>query len=121
MTIRPLCFVLMPYGKKQSPEGGPALDFDRVYDVAICPAIVDAGLDPVRADSESSGLMSLPDPEMLYRIAFSEYVVVDLAAGRAALEEYLEKLSHFLPDLAQVKSRSANSVRPDINPLPSHS
>jgi DNA-binding PadR family transcriptional regulator len=43
------------------------------------------------------------------------------AAGRAALEEYLEKLSHFLPDLARMKNRGANSLRHEINPLPSHS
>jgi DNA-binding PadR family transcriptional regulator len=42
-------------------------------------------------------------------------------AGRSALEEYLEKLSHFLPDLARMKSRGAHSLRHEINPLPSHS
>jgi DNA-binding PadR family transcriptional regulator len=42
-------------------------------------------------------------------------------AGRTALEEYLEKLSNFLPDLARVKGKGANSLRPGINPLPSHS
>jgi DNA-binding PadR family transcriptional regulator len=42
-------------------------------------------------------------------------------AGRAALEEYLEKLSNFLPDLARVRSKGVSSLRPGINPLPSHS
>jgi DNA-binding PadR family transcriptional regulator len=42
------------------------------------------------------------------------------AEGRAALEEYLEKLSDFLPDLAKVKSKSVGSLRPGIQPLPSH-
>ena len=51
-------------------------------------------------------------PKSTYRLS---------AAGRAALEEYLEKLSHFLPDLAQVRNHGADSVHPDINPLPSHS
>lgn len=74
MTIRPLCFILMPFGKKHGPERGPALNFDRVYDEAICPAIIDAGMDPVRADSESVESFS----EILKRIALSEYVVVDL-------------------------------------------
>jgi len=54
-------------------------------------------------------------PKSTYRLS---------SAGRAALEEYLEKLSHFLPDLSQVKqvkSKSVNSLRPGIHPLPSHS
>jgi DNA-binding MarR family transcriptional regulator len=42
-------------------------------------------------------------------------------AGRAALEEYLEKLSSFLPDLTQVRSAGDAAVRSEINPLPSHS
>ncbi len=41
--------------------------------------------------------------------------------GRMALEEYLEKLSGLLPDLEQVRSRTAGSLRANINPLPSHS
>jgi DNA-binding PadR family transcriptional regulator len=43
------------------------------------------------------------------------------SAGRLALEEYLEKLSHFLPDRARLKSRKTDSLHPEINPLPSHS
>jgi DNA-binding PadR family transcriptional regulator len=51
-------------------------------------------------------------PKSTYRLS---------SAGRAALEEYLEKLSNFLPDIAQVKRKSMNSLRPGIHPLPSHS
>ena len=41
--------------------------------------------------------------------------------GRAALGEYLETLSGFLPDLAQVRSRGKSALRHDSNPLLSHS
>jgi DNA-binding MarR family transcriptional regulator len=41
-------------------------------------------------------------------------------AGRLALEEYLETLSSLLPDLAQVRSLG-EALRPEIDPLPSHS
>lgn len=41
--------------------------------------------------------------------------------GRVALEEYLETLSSFLPDLAQVRNRGKAALRPEVNPLPSHS
>ena len=39
----PLCFVLMPFGKKPAAEGR-LVDFDAVYDQLIRPAIVAAGL-----------------------------------------------------------------------------
>ena len=42
-------------------------------------------------------------------------------AGRKALEEYLETLISFLPDLARVRGLSRGALRPDIHPLPSHS
>ena len=41
--------------------------------------------------------------------------------GRVALEEYLETLSSFLPDLEQVRNRTDAAIRPGANPLPSHS
>jgi DNA-binding MarR family transcriptional regulator len=41
------------------------------------------------------------------------------AAGRTALEEYLEILSNLLPDLGQV--RNHRRLSGDVNPLPSHS
>ena len=41
--------------------------------------------------------------------------------GRAALEEYLEKLSSLLPDLAQVRSLGESALPPEADPLPSHS
>jgi DNA-binding MarR family transcriptional regulator len=41
--------------------------------------------------------------------------------GRRALEEYLETLSSFLPDLAQVRSLGESALRHDSNPLLSHS
>ena len=42
-------------------------------------------------------------------------------AGRAALEEYLDKLSSLLPDRAQVRNAKSSALRTQINPLPSHS
>jgi DNA-binding MarR family transcriptional regulator len=42
------------------------------------------------------------------------------AAGRAALEEYLETLSNMLPQLEQVRGR-ARTLRGGVHPLPSHS
>jgi DNA-binding MarR family transcriptional regulator len=42
-------------------------------------------------------------------------------AGRVALEEYLETLSGLLPDRSQVRNLGTSTLRPEINPLPTHS
>lgn len=42
------------------------------------------------------------------------------AAGRAALEAYLETLSGLLPDLDRVRGARSASLRAEIDPLPSH-
>jgi DNA-binding MarR family transcriptional regulator len=51
-------------------------------------------------------------PKSTYRLS---------AAGRAALEEYLETLSGLLPDLARVRNSGDKALRAGIHPLPSHS
>ena len=55
MSDNPLCFVLMPFGTKKDPTGGPDINFDSVYEQAIRPAIEAAGMDAVRADEELTG------------------------------------------------------------------
>ena len=40
---RPLCFVLMPRGKKPDPDGA-LVDFDAVYHNLVAPAVHSAGL-----------------------------------------------------------------------------
>ena len=42
---RPLCFVLMPFGKKPDAAGG-VIDFGAVYQDLIAPAIALADMDP---------------------------------------------------------------------------
>ena len=55
MTQHPLCFVLMPFGQKRDPGTGKMIDFDRVYEEAIRPAVLAAEMDPIRADEERVG------------------------------------------------------------------
>lgn len=52
--IKPLCFVLMAFGKKRE-NAGVQIDFDAVYHELIAPAIESAGLQPIRADEEITG------------------------------------------------------------------
>lgn len=81
MPDQPLCFVLMPFGIKTDPGGRPDIDFDRVWDRAIRPAIEDAGLQPVRADEEKTG--GIIHKPMFERLLLCEYAVADLTTANA--------------------------------------
>jgi len=76
MSLQALCFVDMPFEKKQDPSTGVEIDFDQVYNDAIKPAILAAGLDAIRGDEErTGGIIHAP---MFARLLLSEYVVADL-------------------------------------------
>lgn len=77
---RPLCFVLMPFGKKSDPSGS-TIDFDAVYQKMIKPAIHDAGLEPIRADEEQAG--GIIHKPMFERLILCEYAVADLTTANA--------------------------------------
>src|SRR6476660_5891692 len=78
MTRRPLCFVLMPVGVK-SDASGKLIDFERIYNELIAPAIHVAGLKPLRADEEITG--AVIGKPMFERLMLSEYVVADLTTA----------------------------------------
>lgn len=76
----PLCFVLMPFGRKPD-AAGSLIDFDAVYREVIGPAITDAGLSPVRADEElTGGIIHKP---MFERLVLCEFAVADLTTSNA--------------------------------------
>ena len=77
---KPYCFVLMPFGTKPDGRGG-SVDFDAVYAELIKPAIVAAGLEPIRADDEQTG--GLIHTPMFERLLLCEYAVADLTAANA--------------------------------------
>ncbi|HYH82560.1 MAG TPA: TRAFs-binding domain-containing protein [Longimicrobium sp.] len=81
MSDRPLCFVLMPFGTKKDPAGGPDIDFNRIYKSAIQPAIEDAGLEPIRADEERAG--GIIHKAMFERLLLCDYAVADLTTANA--------------------------------------
>src|SRR3954451_24061943 len=79
MPDQPLCFVLMPFGSKPDPGGGPDIDFDRIYAAAIKPGIDKAGMRPVRADEEQLG--GIIHKAMFERLLVCEYAVADLTTS----------------------------------------
>lgn len=80
LSITPLCFILMPFGKKKDAEG-VEIDFDKIYYEGIKPAIEDAGLEPLRADAERTG--GVIHTAMFERLLLSEYAVADLTTANA--------------------------------------
>ncbi len=76
--MKPLCFVLMPFGRK--PEGaGRIIDFDAVYNQVIAPGVVAAGMEPIRADQEEIG-GSIHKP-MFERLMLCDYAVADVTGA----------------------------------------
>jgi len=76
----PLCFVLMPFGRK-SDATGTTIDFDAVYGQLIAPAIRAAELEPVRADEEMTG--GIVHKPMFERLILCDYAVADLTFANA--------------------------------------
>ncbi|MDF0674757.1 MAG: TRAFs-binding domain-containing protein [Nitrospira sp.] len=79
-TPHPLCFVLMPFGRKPG-LGCGIVDFDAVYAELIAPAIEKAGLEPLRADEEMAG--GIIHKPMFERLILCDYAVADLTGANA--------------------------------------
>ena len=77
---RPLCFVLMPFGRKAD-TAGRQIDFDAVYTELIAPSIEAAGLAPLRADEEMTG--GIIHKPMYERLILCEYAVADVTTANA--------------------------------------
>jgi MAP3K TRAFs-binding domain len=76
----PLCFVLMPFGKKATSDGS-VIDFDKVYSNLISPAICQAKLEPIRADQETAG--GIIQKPMFERLILCPFAVADLTTANA--------------------------------------
>jgi len=112
--MKPLCFVLMPFGQKPSGDGG-TIDFDAVYKQVLAPAIEAAGLEPLRADEEvSGGIIHKP---MYERLILCEYAVADLTTANANVF-YELGLRHAVRRHSTVLVFAANARLPfDVNGL----
>ncbi len=78
--MKPLCFVLMPYGPKPASDG-TIINFDAVYDEIIAPAIGDAQFEAVIAREElAGGIIHKP---MFERLLLCDFAVADLTTANA--------------------------------------
>jgi len=78
--MKPLCFILMPFGEKAAGDGR-TVDFDAVYHDLIKPSVSDAGLEPLRADEEMTG--GIIHKPMYERLILCEYAIADLTTANA--------------------------------------
>ena len=79
MTIKPLCFIAMPFGRKV--VDGRSVEFDTVWQEVIAPAIEGAEMQPLRADEEQvGGIIHKP---MFERLMLCEFAVADLTLANA--------------------------------------
>ena len=76
----PLCFILMPFGTKPNADGS-LINFDRVYEDLIVPAVKDAELEPLRADQETTG--GIIHKPMFERLLLCPFAVADLTTANA--------------------------------------
>jgi hypothetical protein len=76
--MKPFCFVLLPFGKKRD-ENSREIDFDRIYDEIIEPAVTGAECEPIREEA-ADGIIRKP---MFERLMLCDYAVVDLTTANA--------------------------------------
>ena len=111
---KPLCFVLMPFGKKTD-AAGAMIDFDAVYRDLIHPAIEEAGLESLRADEEMTG--GIIHKPMFERLILCEFAVADLTTANANVF-YELGLRHAVRPWSTVLIYSEGSRLPfDVAPL----
>jgi hypothetical protein len=73
---KPICFVIMGFGKKTDPLTGNSYDLDKTYKNIIKPSVIKAGYECVRADEiKDSGLI---DKSMYALLMQAELVVADI-------------------------------------------
>ena len=78
---KPLCFIIMPFGKKKDIDGNRDIDFNKIYNELIKPAIEAADMEPIRADEEQAG--GIIHKPMYERLILCDYAVADLTTANA--------------------------------------
>ena len=112
--IKPLCFVVMPFGIKKDSEGNE-VNFDQVYKLFIRPAIEAAEMEPIRADEETiNGIIHKP---MYERLILCDYAVADLTTANANVF-YELGIRHAVKPCTTITVFSSTSKLPPAPGLP---
>lgn len=79
MALKPICFMVMPFGKKPTNSSDPKIpgqiNFDALWDRALRPMIEELGYEPIRADQDVGSLIV---QEMIERLAYADLVIAEM-------------------------------------------
>jgi hypothetical protein len=112
--MKPLCFVLMPFGKKPD-EQGRIIDFNAIYAQMIAPAARLAKLDPIRADEEQVG-GSIYKP-MFERLLYCDYALADLTTANPNVYYELGVRHALRPRITAIVFCQGTKLPFDVAPL----
>ena len=110
--VKPSCFIIMPFGKKQDAKGN-VFDFDEIYKKLIQPAVEAADMQAIRADEENvDGIIHKP---MYERLILSDYAIADLTTANANVF-YELGVRHSVKPFTTISLFATGSVLPfDVN------
>jgi tetratricopeptide (TPR) repeat protein len=112
--MKPLCFVLMPFGRKAD-ASGQVTHFDEVYKRIIAPAIALSDMEPIRADEEKVG-GTIHKP-MFERLLLCEYAIADITGANPNVY-YELGIRHAIRPRSTVIMFAQGTVLPfDVAPL----
>ncbi|MGO9741143.1 MAG: TRAFs-binding domain-containing protein [Roseiarcus sp.] len=114
MSFRSICFVIMPFGRKADGTGR-MVDFDRIYNDVMAPAVEAAGLDGIRADEEQGA--GFIHKLMYERILLSEYAIADLTILNANVYYELGIRHAARPETTVLTLAQGCSLPFDVGPL----
>lgn len=74
--MKPFCFALVPFSTRPDPAGAVDIDFDAIWEQAVRPAVVEAGMVPHRVDPER--LQGMVHRSVLEDMVLADCVIAEL-------------------------------------------
>jgi len=110
---RPICFVVMGFGKKTDFESGQTFDLDATYEAIIAPAMITAGVRGIRADEIiHNGTIDVHMYNMLLR---ADLVIADISTGNVNAIYELGVRHALRPHSTIVMKESSGRLYFDLN------
>jgi len=110
---RPVCFVVMGFGKKTDYETGLTFDLDQTYESIIRPAAEDLGLRPIRADEFTRS--AVIDVEMYEMLLRADVVVADISTGNVNAVYELGVRHALRPNTTVIMKENQGRLHFDLN------
>ncbi|MER9094369.1 DUF4071 domain-containing protein [Mesorhizobium sp. M0700] len=113
VDVRPVCFVVMGFGKKTDYESGRTLDLDATFEAIIKPAAERAGLRAIRAtDINGSGVIDVSMYDLLLR---ADVVIADISTGNVNAVYELGVRHALRPNTTVIMKEDQGKLHFDLN------